>query len=136
MRLTEATAAGAALAVAAGLCAGLGLGAGTGGIAAGAAVVAAAAGAVILRNRFRSWAYREREEDLIVARGVLVRRISVVPYGRMQFVEVTAGPVDPNPRARELLDELAGLSRTARNVSGNARYGENGVHGTAAVPGS
>jgi membrane protein YdbS with pleckstrin-like domain len=59
-----------------------------------AAVVAAAAGAVILRNRFRSWAYREREEDLIVARGVLVRRISVVPYGRMQFVEVTAGPVE------------------------------------------
>ncbi|HEY1622638.1 MAG TPA: PH domain-containing protein [Streptosporangiaceae bacterium] len=94
MRLTEATAAGAVLAVAAGVCAGLGEGAGTGGIAAVAAVVAAAAGAVILRNRFRSWAYREREEDLIVARGVLVRRISVVPYGRMQFVEVTAGPVE------------------------------------------
>ncbi|HEY1624850.1 MAG TPA: PH domain-containing protein, partial [Streptosporangiaceae bacterium] len=42
----------------------------------------------------------------------------------------------PAARARELLDELAGLSRAARNVSGNARYGENGVHGTAAVPGS
>jgi membrane protein YdbS with pleckstrin-like domain len=27
-------------------------------------------------------------------RGVLVRRVSVVPYGRMQFVEVTAGPFE------------------------------------------
>jgi putative membrane protein len=39
-------------------------------------------------------------------------------------------------QARELLDELAALSRTARDVSADARYGENGVHGSAAVPGS
>jgi putative membrane protein len=39
-------------------------------------------------------------------------------------------------QARELLDELAALSRAARDVSANARYGENGVHGSAAVPGS
>jgi putative membrane protein len=42
----------------------------------------------------------------------------------------------PVSEARELLDELATLSRAARDVSGNARYGENGVHGSAAVPGS
>ncbi len=57
-----------------------------------------AAGAALVlwfaRNRFRSWAYQERDEDLIVERGVLIRRLSVVPYGRMQFVDVTAGPVD------------------------------------------
>ncbi len=46
------------------------------------------------RRRFRAWRYQERHEDLIVARGVLVRRLSVVPYGRMQFVEVTAGPIE------------------------------------------
>ena len=46
------------------------------------------------RRRYLAWAYREREEDLIVSRGVLVRRVSVVPYGRMQFVEVTAGPFE------------------------------------------
>jgi putative membrane protein len=42
----------------------------------------------------------------------------------------------PAAEARELLDELAALSRAARDVSANARYGENGVHGSAAVPGS
>ena len=55
------------------------------------------AGALLLwfvRNRFRAWRYQERHEDLVVARGVMVRRLSVVPYGRMQFVEVTAGPVE------------------------------------------
>jgi membrane protein YdbS with pleckstrin-like domain len=61
------------------------------------AVVVLALGALFawfLRRRFRAWRYQERHEDLIVARGVMVQRLSVVPYGRMQFVEVTAGPVE------------------------------------------
>ncbi len=39
-----------------------------------------------------AWGYAEREDDLLVRRGVLVRRVSVVPYGRMQYVDVTARP--------------------------------------------
>jgi uncharacterized protein len=61
------------------------------------AVVVLALGATLawfVRRRFRAWRYQERHEDLMVARGVLVRLLSVVPYGRMQFVEVTAGPVE------------------------------------------
>ena len=60
-------------------------------------VVTVALGAMLsffLRRRFRAWRYLERNEDLIVARGVMVQRLSVVPYGRMQFVEVTAGPIE------------------------------------------
>jgi len=37
------------------------------------------------------WA--ERDDDLLVRRGRLVRRVTVIPYGRMQYVEVMAGPV-------------------------------------------
>jgi uncharacterized protein len=40
-----------------------------------------------------SWAYAERDDDLFVRRGVAFRRIEVVPYGRMQLVDVTAGPL-------------------------------------------
>jgi membrane protein YdbS with pleckstrin-like domain len=47
-----------------------------------------------LRRRVRSWQYLERDDDLIVARGLMVRRLSVVPYGRMQFVDVVAGPFE------------------------------------------
>jgi len=45
-------------------------------------------------RRYRAWGYAEREDDLLVRRGVMFRRLTVVPYGRMQFVDVTAGPVD------------------------------------------
>ena len=41
----------------------------------------------------RAWAYAEQEEDLYIRRGTLVRQVVAVPYGRMQFVEVTAGPL-------------------------------------------
>jgi membrane protein YdbS with pleckstrin-like domain len=57
-------------------------------------VVLGALWAWFVRRRYRAWRYQERDEDLIVARGVMVQRLSVVPYGRMQFVEVTAGPVE------------------------------------------
>ena len=38
--------------------------------------------------------YAERDDDLLVRRGVMWRAIVVVPYGRMQYVDVQAGPVD------------------------------------------
>ena len=38
--------------------------------------------------------YVEREDDLLVQRGLLFSRLSVVPYGRMQFIDVTAGPFE------------------------------------------
>jgi len=62
--------------------------------AAGGTLVVTALALWFLRRRFRSWSYQEREEDLVVRRGVAFRRLSVVPYGRMQFVDVTAGPVE------------------------------------------
>ena len=49
---------------------------------------------IVERGRYRAWGYAERADDLIVRRGLMFRRISVVPYGRMQFIDVTAGPVD------------------------------------------
>jgi uncharacterized protein len=49
---------------------------------------------LLLRGRYRSWQYAERGDDLLVQRGVMFRRLTVVPYGRMQFIDVTAGPVD------------------------------------------
>jgi membrane protein YdbS with pleckstrin-like domain len=42
----------------------------------------------------RAWGYAERDDDLMITRGVLQRQLVVVPYGRMQFVDVTAGPLD------------------------------------------
>jgi membrane protein YdbS with pleckstrin-like domain len=46
------------------------------------------------QRRVRAWAYREREDDLMVSRGVFITRLSVIPYGRMQFIDVVAGPIE------------------------------------------
>ncbi len=94
MRCAEVAAAGGAAAVVAGTAAGLTLGASAAVIAVAVVIAAALAALWFVRNRFRSWVYQERDEDLIVERGVLIHRLSVVPYGRMQFVDVTAGPID------------------------------------------
>jgi hypothetical protein len=48
----------------------------------------------IQRRRFHAWGYAERDDDLLIRRGVMFSRLSVIPYGRMQFIEVTAGPLD------------------------------------------
>ena len=49
---------------------------------------------ILLQRRVGAWGYLEREDDLLVRRGLMIRRLSVVPYGRMQFVDVTAGPIE------------------------------------------
>ena len=77
-----------------------------GGIIAGLVVTAAGLGvglglvlAGLVSERFAArrvaaWGYAERNDDLMVRRGVMIRRQSVIPYGRMQIVDVTAGPVE------------------------------------------
>ncbi len=93
MRFLEAGVLGALIAVGVGAAAAQ-AGVGAGWAAAGGVVVVTAVVLRFLRNRVRSWAYQERDEDLVVKRGVAFRRLSVVPYGRMQFVDVTAGPIE------------------------------------------
>jgi len=59
-----------------------------------AVVVLGALAERFFSRRFRSWGYLEREDDLLVRRGVMFSRLSVIPYGRMQFIDVTAGPLE------------------------------------------
>lgn len=49
---------------------------------------------VTIVRAVHAWGYAEREVDLLVRHGLLVRRLSIVPYARMQFVDVTAGPLE------------------------------------------
>ncbi len=49
---------------------------------------------VLIGRNQRSWKYAEREDELMVSHGILFRELVVVPYGRMQFVDVAAGPLE------------------------------------------
>lgn len=79
--------------VAAGVLPGLFVGPGWAGCAAVPFAALLAGRRVLVRN-WRSWKYAERADDLLISRGVLWREETVVPYGRMQLVEVTSGPVE------------------------------------------
>ncbi len=57
--------------------------------------------ALLIPRQVRAIGYAERDDDLLVRRGVMMRNLVVVPYGRLQFVDVHAGP----------LDRLAGVAR-------------------------
>lgn len=60
----------------------------------GAAVLGLLVNALIVPRQVRAIGYSERESDLVVVHGILVRRITVVPYGRLQFVDVVSGPLE------------------------------------------
>ncbi len=49
---------------------------------------------IITVRAVRAWGYAERDQDLLVRHGLVVRRLSIVPYARMQYVDVTAGPLE------------------------------------------
>jgi uncharacterized protein len=51
-------------------------------------------GWAVVGRAVRSWGYAERADDLLITSGIMFRQLVVVPYGRMQFVDVTAGPLD------------------------------------------
>ena len=106
-------------------------------VAAAVAVGVAAVRAVLIVRSVRSWGYAERPDDLLVRHGLLVRHLSIVPYARMQFVDVRAGPLErlfglatvelhtaaaasdaripglPGPEAARLRDRLSALGADA-----------------------
>jgi uncharacterized protein len=101
-------------ALAAGLAAGL---AASPALGLGAGLVLVVAGLLwerFLARRVAAWGYAERNDDLMVRRGVLVRRQSVIPYGRMQFIDVTAGPVERSLGLATLRMHTAAAASDAR----------------------
>lgn len=89
-------------------------------------------------RRVRSIGYRLRADDLVFRRGIMYQRQVAVPYGRMQLVDITRGPVSralgladlkfvtaaaatavtlpglPLEEAERLRDELVALAETRR----------------------
>ncbi|WP_082467825.1 PH domain-containing protein [Leifsonia sp. Leaf264] len=89
-------------------------------------------------RRVRSIGYALRADDLVFRRGIMFQRFVAVPYGRMQLVDITRGPVSralgladlrfvtaaattgvaipglPEADAEELRDQLVTLAESRR----------------------
>jgi membrane protein YdbS with pleckstrin-like domain len=48
----------------------------------------------LVPRQVHALAYAERADDLLVRRGIMFRSLVVVPYGRMQYVDIGVGPVE------------------------------------------
>lgn len=57
-------------------------------------VIFAAWRGLLLPRQVRAIGYAERNEDLLVRHGIFFQRTMVVPYGRMQYVDVAVGPIE------------------------------------------
>jgi membrane protein YdbS with pleckstrin-like domain len=52
-----------------------------------------AATAILPVRRYRGWGYRESEDEIEIRRGRLVRVRTIVPFGRVQHIDVAQGPI-------------------------------------------
>jgi membrane protein YdbS with pleckstrin-like domain len=48
---------------------------------------------IVAPRRARSIGYELRADDLLFRRGIMFQRFVAVPYGRMQLIDITRGPV-------------------------------------------
>jgi membrane protein YdbS with pleckstrin-like domain len=63
-------------------------------IPAGGVLLITAISMIIIPRQARSFGYQLRRDDLVFRRGILWQRVVAVPYGRMQLVDITHGPLD------------------------------------------
>lgn len=49
---------------------------------------------IILPRQAKALGYMLRKDDVVFRRGILWQRMVAVPYGRMQLVDITQGPLD------------------------------------------
>lgn len=59
-----------------------------------AVVLIAGLRVLLLPRQVRALGYAERDDDLLIRSGVIFQRTLVVPYGRMQYVDVAVGPLE------------------------------------------
>ncbi|MDO5672510.1 MAG: PH domain-containing protein [Actinomycetaceae bacterium] len=48
----------------------------------------------LIPRQVRAWGYAEGANDLVIKHGIMFKTMVAVPYGRMQFVDVTQGPLE------------------------------------------
>ena len=86
------------------------------------AVAALALLAIVLLpgRRYRAWGYHEGEDELQIRRGLLVRVRTIVPFGRVQHIDIAQGPVERPFGLATLILHTAGTRGAAVPLPGLA----------------
>ena len=89
------------------------------GVMTGAAAAFGFALAVLLPpRRYRAWGYRMDEDELRIASGLLVRSDAIVPFGRVQHIDIVRGPLQRRYGLGTLVLHTAGTRSAAIMLPG------------------
>lgn len=77
--------------------------------------------ALLPQRRYRAWAYHEGEDELHIRRGLLVRVRTIVPFGRVQHIDIAQGPVERRYGLATLILHTAGTRGAAVPLPGLAQ---------------
>ena len=91
------------------------------GLATGAAALLLAFWAILVpARRYRSWGYDMAEDELHIQHGLWTRARTVVPFGRVQHIDVTQGPLERRFGLGTLTLHTAGTRSSAVDLPGLA----------------
>jgi membrane protein YdbS with pleckstrin-like domain len=89
-----------------------------GAVAMAAALVLLVSALLLPRRRYRSWGYREEADELHVQHGVWTRTRTIVPFGRVQHIDVSQGPIERRYGVGTLVLHTAGTRGSAVALPG------------------
>ena len=69
-------------------------------------------------RRYRAWGYREEEDELHVRSGLFTRVRTLVPFGRVQHIDVAHGPIERRFGLATLILHTAGTRGAAVPLPG------------------
>ena len=85
-----------------------------------AALLLGAAALLLPRRRYASWGFRLEEDELHVRHGLWLRVRTVVPFARVQHIDVTQGPVERRFGVGAIILHTAGTRSSAVVLPGLA----------------
>lgn len=69
-------------------------------------------------RRYRAWAYRMDEDELRIHSGLMVRSSTIVPFGRVQHIDIVRGPLQRRYGLASLVLHTAGTRSAATVLPG------------------
>ena len=73
------------------------------------------------KRRYAAWGYRMEEDELAVRHGLLIRALSLVPFGRVQHIDLAQGPLERAFGLATLVLNTAGTRGAAVRLPGLAQ---------------
>ncbi len=86
-----------------------------------AAALALVVVALYPERRYRAWGYREGADEILIRSGLIKRVKTVVPFGRVQHIDISQGPIERRYGLATLILHTAGTRGASVPLPGLAQ---------------